>query len=598
MLAAVYPSIPDSDNPFSKKDPKNVLPSDSFNNNSNNNNNNIDWKSRFMLHHAWATRKGQNVVVSPCSFPETISTALRMHPLNDNTLEQQQQQQQQQRLHMGAHHTHDHHNLQLHQHVPQDAMLHIEDISSTKSCQLQNSTYDTLSSSSNNNNNNNNPSLASSTPLSEETLICSLCTYSDLLVIPNTSGICVRTQRNRDLPLMQVLDGSLHPCAAPLSTVDCHHDLVSGLAVNTQGSIMVSSSIDTTIRVWTVNSAFHDDDDDDDDVSSRRRISTMSFAQKVLRYGCPIQFSKVLHGHIGWVNAVAIENTTIVSGGSDHTIRAWDANTGECLRIISDLYTSRDLGLGVYSVTILNSVIGSGSITEGYQLHDLSTGRVLMEMDEPLSSREHFRFESTHFQHYASRLAMTETMVVTNSKLSGLLCVWDRGSGKLKYRIRVCPPPLPPVAPSSHDRQVNNPLAVKNAPRRCSRWSTQRMVSHEPDDMVVTYSLQSQQQQQQHVTNQQDTASYGTDSPTQDTELETIHTFKLSSSESMLMCTMCDGRVSIFDFRVPSTHSPPKLVQLVQRMSSAPAVSGEHQCGYSAWIWTRTEEGQQQLTLT
>ncbi|KAF9119306.1 hypothetical protein BG015_006371, partial [Linnemannia schmuckeri] len=31
-------------------------------------------------------------------------------------------------------------------------------------------------------------------------------------------------------------------------------------------------------------------------------------------------------------------------------------------------------------------------------------------------------------------------------------------------------------------------------------------------------------------------------------EEETIHTFKISKSGSMLICTLCDGRVALFEF--------------------------------------------------
>jgi len=353
-----------------------------------------------------------------------------------------------------------------------------------------------------------------------------------------------------------------------------HQDLVSGMAVNDAGSIVVSSSIDATVRVWLVQQAFR----------SRRGPSTskdvreMSFTEKVHRFGCPIQNSHVLQGHVGWVNAVAIQNTTVVSGGSDHTLRVWDALSGACLRTIANLYTSRDLGLGIYAVAVQGAVVGSGSVIEGYQLHDLATGRLLLDLDEPLSSRAHVRFESADFQHYASRMVITETTVVTNSKLPGMLCVWDRASGRMLYRIRACPPTT--TTTRGNESEMNEMTTT------CRRSSRQRVVTHDPDEMVRVPLVRSTTNSPQAIYDE------AMEAVVQDEEAETIHTFKLSSSGAMLMCTMCDGRVSLFEFGEPS-QGPKK----VHRMPSRQGLSGQHQCGYSAWIWSKDSQGQQQLVL-
>ncbi|KAG0338957.1 hypothetical protein BG000_003082 [Podila horticola] len=330
---------------------------------------------------------------------------------------------------------------------------------------------------------------------------------------------------------MQVLDRTMQ-CSVAVDDAHGHQDLVSGMAVNDEGSILVSSSIDATVRVWL--------------------------------------------GHVGWVNAVAIQNTTVVSGGSDHTVRVWDALSGECLRVISNLYTSRDLGLGVYAVALHGDVVGSGSVIEGYQLHDLTTGALLLDLDEPLSSREHFRFESADFQHYASRMAMAETVVVTNSKLQGLLCVWDRGSGKLLYRIRACPPPT-----TTSMTKQDNEEEMKGT-RMCRRSNRQRMMTYNPDEMVRIQLLQPTLNNTSQVI-----GDAAMEEVVQEGEIETIHTFKLSSSGAILMCTMCDGRVSLFEFGELS-QGPKKVLRLPSRQ-----VSGQHQCGYSAWIWSKDGQGQQ-----
>ncbi|KAG0377062.1 hypothetical protein BGX24_006783 [Mortierella sp. AD032] len=243
---------------------------------------------------------------------------------------------------------------------------------------------------------------------------------------------------------------------------DWHQDLVSGMAVNEAGGLLVSCSIDGTVRVWDVLvREFGDLEEHGLKGKGMEAVGGgggekegMKFMEKVEMYGCPIRARKLLTGHVGWVNAVAIEDTTVVSGGSDHTVRVWDALSGTLLHLIPDLFTSRALDLGVFTVAIHSTptptstsissdnqnstIVGVGSVIEGYQILDLKTGTLLLELDEPLTSRQHNEFETETYQQYASKMAITSTVIVTNSKVAGKLCVWDRWTGELLYRIRVC----------------------------------------------------------------------------------------------------------------------------------------------------------------
>ncbi|KAG0017762.1 Peroxisomal acyl-coenzyme A oxidase 1, partial [Podila clonocystis] len=510
-----------------------------------------DWKTKFRIHYGWTARQAQSYVVGPCR-PETISSALRLHPLVESGQEDHH--------HHHHNHIHNHHNLQ----GPQDG-----------NCASSSSRFTSPSLSLRSYNNRSSPT--STIPVavlgSTDALSCSLCTYSDLCVIPYTDGICVRTHRHAERARMQVLDRTMQSCIA-VEDVHGHQELVSGMAVNDDGSILVSCSIDATVRVWLVQEAFRSQGGPK--TGAGEEGAGMGFMDKVQRFGCPIRGGHVLQGHIGWVNAVAIQDTTVVSGGSDHTVRLWDALSGECLRVIPELYTSRDLGLGVYAVAIQGGVVGSGSVIEGYQLHDVATGQLLLELDEPLSSREHFRFESADFQHYASRMAMTENVVVTNSKLRGLLCVWDRGSGKLLYRIRACPPP-PTMTRSNGE-------VMMEMTKACKRLNRQKMMTHDPDELVRVQLMQPTLNMSQAIG---DAVIEGVVQG----EVETVHTFKLSSSGAMLMCAMCDGRVSLFEFGEMS-QGPKKVLRFPSRQ-----VVGQHHCGYSAWIWSKDVHGQQQLVL-
>ncbi|KAG9065370.1 hypothetical protein KI688_002695 [Linnemannia hyalina] len=353
------------------------------------------------------------------------------------------------------------------------------------------------------------PPLLSTDANVAEILSCSLCTYSDVCLIPQ-AGIIVRTYRTRTGgPLMQVLDWALQHSIdlgphrrddSEMSDPDAddgsdgetetepvmeeeeegHQDLISGMDVNDEGTLLVSCSIDGTIRVWDVLVAEFGDAYQRDSKGKGKKGNAakegQEFLEKMDKFGCPVRARRLLTGHVGWVN--------VVSGGSDHTVRIWDALSGTLLHLISDLFTTRDLDLGVFSVAIRkppcstpttneSGIIAVGTVIEGYQLFSLSTGDLIMELDEPLTSRQHTEFETETYQQYAAKVAITETVIVTNSKLRGM------------FRI------------ASKPRRVQG--------------------DEEDEDE-------------------------------EEEEVETIHTFKVNKSGSMLMCTLCDGRVALFEF--------------------------------------------------
>ncbi|KAF9429728.1 hypothetical protein BGZ94_009698 [Podila epigama] len=526
-----------------------------------------DWRHLFRIHHGWQERQAQSMVVGPTFVPETISLAIGMHPLldgssqgSDITSNGENSQQLHQYHQHHHHHQHSHHdplpkNDDRHYELTSTHLLEVE--SENDSDQSLTLSSLTLSqpfqakhehhpsqlplSSVSDTPRATRPTIAVQQPLPRETLACSLCTYSDLCVIPQAGGIIIRTHRDRSRPLMEILDSTMHYCMA-LPDGQCHQDLVSAMAVNDEGTFLATSSIDATVRVWAVQQS--------------------------------------------WRASVAIQNTTVVSGGSDHTVRVWDAHSGECCSVLSGLYMSRDLGLGVYSVAIHGTVIGSGSVMEGYRLNDVRTGVLLADLDEPLSSKEHYRFEAAHFQHYASRIIMTETVVLTNSKLPGLLCVWDRATGKLMYRIHACPPSR--SSSSSTQTQPSVDVATISRAGR-SRFDRSNMITLDPDDMIVNRG----------GTRLQPTSMNSIEAE----ESDIIHTFKLTSSGSMLMCTLCDGRVSLFEFGTPS-QGPKRVQRLLERSSPQLTSNGQqqhhpylHRCGNSAWIWTKDDRGQQHVQL-
>ena len=79
----------------------------------------------------------------------------------------------------------------------------------------------------------------------------------------------------------------------------------------------------------------------------------------------------VLNGHTHWVNSVAkLNETTIVSGSDDRTVRVWDLATKSCVAVLNG-HTAN-----VRSVATLNeTTIISGSNDRTVRVWDLDIGR-------------------------------------------------------------------------------------------------------------------------------------------------------------------------------------------------------------------------------
>jgi hypothetical protein len=245
------------------------------------------WSHLFRVHDAWANQTGQTFVVSSPS-SQTLPTTMSMDHQASLIM-----QESSSLLHQHVIHHHDHHHMQgllpasqsfdtrnegsFHFGVQSTSLLG----GTTKSSLSPNHSVPTLQWA---------PYTRADTW--KDTLSCSSCTYAEVCLIPQ-AGICVKTQRQRSLPLMRVINAeSLDQIVDLDDSVHAHHDLISGLAVNDEGTLLVSCSIDSTVRVWDVQSPFF----------FLQGRSRHSFQDLVGRYGCPIQNRHVLNGHIGWVN--------------------------------------------------------------------------------------------------------------------------------------------------------------------------------------------------------------------------------------------------------------------------------------------------------
>ncbi|MEE1227228.1 MAG: hypothetical protein UHM08_09025, partial [Bacteroidales bacterium] len=88
-----------------------------------------------------------------------------------------------------------------------------------------------------------------------------------------------------------------------LKTLEGDSEGVLSVAYSPDGTKIISSSEDNTIKIWDANTE---------------------------------ECLKTLEGHSYWVRSVTYspDGTKITSGSRDRTIKIWDANTGECLKTL------------------------------------------------------------------------------------------------------------------------------------------------------------------------------------------------------------------------------------------------------------------------
>jgi WD40 repeat protein len=165
-----------------------------------------------------------------------------------------------------------------------------------------------------------------------------------------------------------------------------HKYAVCCIAINNDGSIIVSGGYDNTIIIWNNN--------------------------------IPI---KKLVGHKSTINSIAMDSTKIVSGSADKTIRIWDLKYGDCLQVleghksvvnsivitptsiisggwdgkiivwnnVGDRYVEEQViqssNMQVYSIAISNDFnwIISGGWDNTIKLHNLSTSETIVLEGHP-----------------------------------------------------------------------------------------------------------------------------------------------------------------------------------------------------------------------
>ncbi|GAB1542532.1 hypothetical protein NUACC21_52060 [Scytonema sp. NUACC21] len=140
---------------------------------------------------------------------------------------------------------------------------------------------------------------------------------------------------------------------SPIKTLNGHSNLVTSVAIsaNSNGVILVSSSFDTTVKLW--------------DLAARKEIGT-------------------LEGYAGSVHSVAIspDGRTVASGNGDNTIKLWNPLTKKEIRTLYGHSSS------VESIAISpdSKILATGSFDGIIKLWELSTGKEITTLREHSST--------------------------------------------------------------------------------------------------------------------------------------------------------------------------------------------------------------------
>ncbi|KAG0265940.1 hypothetical protein DFQ27_000248 [Actinomortierella ambigua] len=385
------------------------------------------------------------------------------------------------------------------------------------------------------------------------------------------------------------------------------------MAINEAQDYLVSSSTDGTVRVWTFVY--------DLAVEERKALPPKE-------RDCPLRCMHVLRHESGWVHDVVIQGTTIISGGGDYAFRVWDARTGEQLYNLTGLY--RRHSLGVQALAVQGSFIATGSPLDRYYVWQAATAsdgptaggligpcKLLHVLDEALPSWEHHQFEHVESQYYRTRVLITPTVYITNSKRTGMLCIWSRATGRMLHRIWVAgvvagehprieaqvskqdhhiPPPSPPH--HYHDSTTSANVVRENGNAHVATRSQDKIEDAAKEITGgITGNVFIDSEAPHPLYNPKEDSIEGGEhadhSPADEVMSDRIHDFVTDVTGEFLMVTMTTGRMVLFRFGASPTDRPVRLLR--PRMSHTTKNESVDEAAAAAgggWILSTNAQGE------
>ncbi|MEN8904869.1 MAG: WD40 repeat domain-containing protein [Clostridiales bacterium] len=157
-----------------------------------------------------------------------------------------------------------------------------------------------------------------------------------------------------------------------------HIGALRSLAINADGSKLISSAYDKMIKIWDGNTG---------------------------------ECLKTMEGHKDTVHVVEVLDNKIISGSSDKTVKIWDIVTGKCLN------TLKEHKLSIRCFAFYNDKIISGSFDDTVKIWDMTTGNCLDTL--------------VGHSNYINSLAFDEKRNnIISGTNGGEIKIWDFDTGK------------------------------------------------------------------------------------------------------------------------------------------------------------------------
>lgn len=223
--------------------------------------------------------------------------------------------------------------------------------------------------------------------LANGTIFVSICAYVYLLFyLSSYRPAYLTSYANRLVSTPPISKLTKHISLA--NTLDRHGDVVSAIAITSDGKTLASSSYDREINLWNLNS------------------------------GALVQ---TLTGHSDWVSSVAISpnEQTLASGSYDGEIKLWNLNTGTLLRTLK----GHSGVISSIAISPNGRVLASGSYDGEIKLWNLNTGALLQTL-------------TGHSGAVSSIAISPNGQTLASGSYDGEIKLWSLSSGVLLHTLR------------------------------------------------------------------------------------------------------------------------------------------------------------------